>query len=69
MGRILIYVVLIAVASVSAVWVAEQPGDVRLTWQGYLLESSISIFFVFVLVCAVLLTITYQFLTIGPMGL
>ena len=63
MGRILIYVVLIAVASVSAVWVAEQPGDVRLTWQGYLLESSISIFFVFVLVCAVLLTITYQFLS------
>ena len=62
MSRVLIYVLLIAVVSVSAVWVAEQPGDVRLTWQGYLLESSISILFVFILACAVLFTITYQLL-------
>ena len=62
MGRILIYVVLITAAGLVAVWVAEQPGEVRLTWQGYLLESSVSMLFVLVIVCAVLLAIAYEVL-------
>ena len=62
MGRILIYVVLITAAGSVAVWVAEQPGEVRLTWQGYLLESSVSMLFVLVIVCAVLLAIAYEVL-------
>ena len=62
MGRLLIYIVLITAAGLAAVWVAEQPGEVRLTWQGYLLESSVSMLFVVVIVCASLLAIAYQVL-------
>ncbi len=62
MGRILLYVVLIAAVSLVAVWVAEQPGDVRLIWRGYLVESSVSMLFVLVMACAVLLAFAYQVL-------
>ena len=34
MIRVLVYLVIVAVLAFGAVWFAERPGDVAITWQG-----------------------------------
>ena len=34
MIRVLIYLVIVALLAFGAVWLAERPGDVVITWQG-----------------------------------
>jgi HemY protein len=48
MIRVLFYLVIVAALAFGAVWLAERPGDVAITWQGERIETS-----VFVLVAAV----------------
>lgn len=42
MIRVLIFLVLLAVATWGAVWLAERPGDVVVVWQGYRIETSLA---------------------------
>jgi HemY protein len=44
MFRIILFLVLIALAALGATWVAEQPGDVMLSWGGWRVETSLSVF-------------------------
>jgi HemY protein len=44
MFRIVLFLVLIALAAAGAAWVADQPGDVVLSWGGWRVETSLSVF-------------------------
>src|SRR3979411_416337 len=44
MVRIILFLVLIALAAVGAAWVADQTGDVTLSWGGWRLETSLPVF-------------------------
>ena len=44
MYRIILYLVLIALAAAGAAWVADQTGDVALTWGGWRVETSLPVF-------------------------
>jgi HemY protein len=44
MFRIVLFLLLIALAAVGAAWVADQPGDVMLTWGGYKLTTTLPVF-------------------------
>jgi HemY protein len=44
MFRIILFLVSIALAAAAAAWVAEQPGDVVLSWGGWRVETSLSVF-------------------------
>jgi len=48
MIRVLLYLIIVAALAFGAVWLAERPGDVAITWQGERIETS-----VFVLAAAV----------------
>src|SRR5262249_48084494 len=48
MIRVLFYLIIVAALAFGAVWLAERPGDVPITWQGERIETS-----VFVLAAAV----------------
>jgi HemY protein len=44
MYRIILFLVLIALAGAGAAWVADQPGDVALSWSGWRVETSLPVF-------------------------
>jgi HemY protein len=44
MHRIILFLILIALAAAGAAWVADQGGDVALTWGGWRIETSIPVF-------------------------
>src|SRR5713101_9677334 len=44
MIRIILFLVLIALAAVGAAWVADQTGDVVLSWGGWRIETSLPVF-------------------------
>jgi HemY protein len=44
MFRIVLFLVLIALAAAGAAWVTDQPGDVVLSWGGWRVETSLSVF-------------------------
>jgi HemY protein len=44
MHRIILFLLLIALAAAGAAWVAEQPGNVMLSWDGWRVETSLSVF-------------------------
>src|ERR1700688_2217925 len=44
MVRIILFLVLIALAAVGAAWVADQTGDVALSWGGWRIETSLPVF-------------------------
>jgi HemY protein len=44
MIRIVLFLLLIALAAAGAAWVADQPGDVALSWGGYKLTTTLSVF-------------------------
>lgn len=44
MIRIILFLLLIALAAAGAAWVAEQTGDVALSWGGWRLQTSLSVF-------------------------
>jgi HemY protein len=44
MFRLFTFLFIACLGTVAAVWVAEQSGDMRLFWEGYLIETSVSVF-------------------------
>src|SRR4051812_29169171 len=44
MLRIVLFLVLIALAAAGATWIADQPGDVVLTWGGWRAAPSLPVF-------------------------
>ncbi len=43
MIRILLFVALVAIGATAAAWLADRPGDVLITWQGYRIETSVAV--------------------------
>ena len=44
MYRIILFLVLIALAAAGAAWVAEQTGDVTLSWGGWRIQTTLPVF-------------------------
>src|SRR5258708_17148862 len=44
MVRVILFLVLIALAAVGAAWVADQTGDIALSWGGWRIETSLPVF-------------------------
>ena len=44
MIRIVLFLVLIALAAVGAAWIADQPGDIELLWEGYKITVTLPVF-------------------------
>ena len=43
MIRVVIYLVVIGILAFAAVWLADRPGDVVITWQGRRIETSVMV--------------------------
>lgn len=44
MLRIIVFLVLVCIAAAGAAWIADQPGDVALVWNGWRIDTSLSVF-------------------------
>ena len=64
MLRIVLFLVLIALAGAGAAWVADQPGDVVLTWGGFRASPSIPVFVLCLGLFAVLIVLLWSLLTV-----
>jgi len=72
MFRLFTFLFLTCLAAVTAVWVAEQSGDVRLLWKGYLIETSVSVLIGTIIVTAIFAALIFQLIRIivgGPRAL
>jgi HemY protein len=54
MIRVVFYLLIVGLLAAAAVWLADRPGDVLITWQGYKIETSVMALAVAVLAVAVL---------------
>ena len=43
MIRVILFLALVALIALGAVWIADRPGDVAITWQGYRIETSVMV--------------------------
>ena len=57
---IFVFALIVAIA-VAAVWLSDYPGDVRLTWGGYVVETSVVVVGAAALIFAVLVALVYRF--------
>lgn len=64
MLRIVLFLVLIALAGAGAAWIADQPGDVVLTWGGFRASPSIPVFVLCLGIFAVLIVLLWSILTV-----
>jgi HemY protein len=64
MLRIVLFLVLIALAGAGAAWVADQPGDVVLTWGGFRASPSIPVFVLCLGIFAILIVLLWSILTV-----
>lgn len=61
MIRTIFVFALIVIIAMAAVWLSDYPGDVRLTWGGYVVETSVVVVGAIALVFAVLVALVYRF--------
>jgi len=61
MFRLFTFLFIACLAAITAVWVAEQSGDVRLLWKGYLIETSVSVFIGAIIFTAIFAALLFQF--------
>src|SRR5262245_52369751 len=54
MIRVVIYLVIVGLLASAAVWLADRPGDVLITWQGRRIETSVMMLVIAVTIVAVL---------------
>ncbi len=54
------FFILVAVLAVAAVWLADNPGHVRLDWQGYRLETSVGILLATIAAVAIAAAVAYR---------
>jgi len=59
MVRVLVYLFIIALVAVGAVWLADRPGEVSILWQGYRIETSVAIAAIGVVVLAFLALVAW----------
>lgn len=59
MVRVLLYLFVIALLAVGAVWLADRPGEVSVLWQGYRIETSVAIAAIGVVILAFLVMIAW----------
>jgi HemY protein len=64
MLRIVLFLVLIALAGAGAAWVADQPGDVVMTWGGFRASPSIPVFVLCLGIFAVAIVLLWSVLTV-----
>jgi len=57
MIRVIVFLVLVGLIALGAVWVADRPGEVSIVWQGYRIETSVMVLFVAV-VAAIVVALT-----------
>jgi HemY protein len=62
MYRIILFLVLIALAAAAATWVADQPGDVALSWDGWRLQTTLPVFAVAIGVAIVISMLLWSIL-------
>ncbi len=62
MLRILAFLLILACAAFGVAWIIDRPGDIVLTWQGYRVETSVSIALAIMVLGAVALTILWAVL-------
>ena len=43
MIRVILFLALVALIALGVVWIADRPGDVAITWQGYRIETSVMV--------------------------
>ena len=60
MVRVLLYLVLVGVFACGAVWIADRPGDLVINWQGYKIETSVSVAVAMVAAIAVLTVVLWN---------
>lgn len=60
MFRLFAFLFVAVLVTVAAVWIAEQSGDVRLVWRGYLIESTVSVFFGIVVLIVISATLIFK---------
>src|SRR6516164_4848509 len=62
MIRVVIFLLLIALAAIGEVWLADRPGDVAITWMGHRIETSVMVLAVAVAAVATATTIVWSIL-------
>jgi HemY protein len=60
MIRVLAYLVLVAALAFGAVWFADRPGDVAITWQGRHIDTSVMVLIAAIAAIAVLTTVLWS---------
>ena len=69
MVRVLLYLALVGLFALGAIWVADRPGDLMIDWQGYRIETSVAaaVAFVAAVACAaVVLWNVMRWILAGP---
>src|SRR5687768_2204100 len=59
MWRALVFIGLLALAAYGAVWLADRPGDVMVTWGGYRLQTTVSVALILFAVAAFTLAVIW----------
>jgi HemY protein len=70
MIRVLVYLAIVAAIAFAAVWLAERPGEVAITWQGSRVDTSVMVLIVTVAAVAVATTLLWsivRFIMRSPM--
>ncbi|MGF1563217.1 MAG: heme biosynthesis protein HemY [Geminicoccaceae bacterium] len=62
MIRLILFFAVAAGLSVVGVWLANNPGSMVLEWQGYTVQTSAALLFLFVLIAAVVLAVLFEIL-------
>ncbi len=62
MLRILVFLVLLALAAFGMAWIIDRPGDIVLSWQGYRVETSVGVGLAVVLLGALALAVAWSLL-------
>ena len=60
MIRVIVYLVIVALLALGAVWLADRPGDVAITWQGQRLDTSLMVLIMAVAAIAVLTVVLWS---------
>jgi HemY protein len=60
MVRVVVYLLIVALIAAGAVWLAERPGEVIITWQGQRLDTSVMVLLVTIAAIAVATTLLWS---------
>jgi HemY protein len=62
MIRVLIFLVVLALAGIGIAWIVDRPGEIAVTWQGYRIETTVAVALAVVALGAVVLAILFLLL-------